>query len=193
MAPPWIRIISKHLPNPASMASAWAWLASQHWYFLVLSSYVIQGVAWLPCSLVAFLVITNRAYVWDCCEFIGVNHCKPQENHFLALYTPYALVYNIIFITLFSETLTLASCCFWGIMIKMKVKVKVKATQSCPTRCDSLDFTVHGILQVRILEWATFPFSQGIFPTQGSNPGLPHGRQILYQLSYKGNNDENNN
>ena len=25
---------------------------------------------------------------------------------------------------------------------------------------------------------------QGIFPTQGSNPGLPHCRQILYQLSW---------
>ena len=27
---------------------------------------------------------------------------------------------------------------------------------------------------------------QGIFPTQGSNPGFPHCRWILYQLSYKG-------
>ena len=27
---------------------------------------------------------------------------------------------------------------------------------------------------------------QGIFPTQGSNPGLPHCRQIFYQLSHKG-------
>ena len=27
---------------------------------------------------------------------------------------------------------------------------------------------------------------QGIIPTQGSNPGLPHCRQILYQLSHKG-------
>ena len=27
---------------------------------------------------------------------------------------------------------------------------------------------------------------QGIFPTQGSNPGLPHCRWILYQLSHKG-------
>ena len=27
---------------------------------------------------------------------------------------------------------------------------------------------------------------QGIFPTQGSNPGLLHWRQILYQLSHKG-------
>ena len=28
---------------------------------------------------------------------------------------------------------------------------------------------------------------QDIFPTQGSNSGLPHCRQILYQLSHKGN------
>jgi hypothetical protein len=27
---------------------------------------------------------------------------------------------------------------------------------------------------------------QEIFPTQGSNPGLPHCRWILYQLSHKG-------
>ena len=27
---------------------------------------------------------------------------------------------------------------------------------------------------------------QGIFPTKGLNPGLPHCRQILYQLSHKG-------
>ena len=29
-------------------------------------------------------------------------------------------------------------------------------------------------------------FFQGIFPTQGSKPSLPHCRQILYQLSHKG-------
>ena len=27
---------------------------------------------------------------------------------------------------------------------------------------------------------------QGIFPTQGSNPGLPNCRQVLHQLSHKG-------
>ena len=31
---------------------------------------------------------------------------------------------------------------------------------------------------------------QGIFPTQGSNPSLPHCRQILYQLSYKGSSND---
>ena len=49
-----------------------------------------------------------------------------------------------------------------------------------------MDYTVHGILQARILEWVAFPFSRGIFPTQGWNPGFLHCRQILYQWSHKG-------
>ena len=49
-----------------------------------------------------------------------------------------------------------------------------------------MDYTVHGILQARILEWKDLPFSRGIFPTQGSSPGLPHCRQIISQLSHKG-------
>ena len=32
---------------------------------------------------------------------------------------------------------------------------------SGPTLCDPIDYTVHGILQVRILEWVAFPFSRG--------------------------------
>ena len=39
--------------------------------------------------------------------------------------------------------------------------VKVKLSQSCPTLCDPLDYTVHGILQARILEWVAFHFSRG--------------------------------
>ena len=44
----------------------------------------------------------------------------------------------------------------------------------------------HGVLQARILEWGTFSLLQGIFPIQRLNPGLPHCRRILYQLSHKG-------
>jgi len=33
---------------------------------------------------------------------------------------------------------------------------------------------------------ASLSLLQGILPTQGSNPGLPNCRQILYQLSHKG-------
>ena len=37
----------------------------------------------------------------------------------------------------------------------------VKVTQSCATLCNPVDYTVHGILQARILEWVAFPFSRG--------------------------------
>ena len=40
-------------------------------------------------------------------------------------------------------------------------KVKVKFAQSCPTLCDPMDYTIHGILQARILTWVAFPFSRG--------------------------------
>jgi len=42
----------------------------------------------------------------------------------------------------------------------------VKVIQLCQTLWDPMDYTVHGILQVRILEWVAFPLLQGIFPTQ---------------------------
>ena len=54
-------------------------------------------------------------------------------------------------------------------------------TQSCPTLWDPMDYTVHGILQTRILEWVAFPS-----PGDLANPGLLHCRQILYQLSHRG-------
>ena len=124
------------------------------------------------------------------------------------------------------------------------VHVQSHLTLHNPMDCSPLGFSVHGILQARILEWVAMPSSrgstrnwdrtqlscvsrtgkhiesesclvvsnswwphglynpwnspgqnigvgslsllQGIFPTQGLNPGLPHCRQVLYQLSHKG-------
>ena len=45
--------------------------------------------------------------------------------------------------------------------------VNVKVAQSCPTLCDPMDCTVHGILQARILEWVAFPFSGGSSQPRG--------------------------
>ena len=89
--------------------------------------------------------------------------------------------------------------------------MKVKVAQSCTTLCDAMDSPWNspgqntgvgslsllqgisrllspspGILQAKILEWVAV-LLQGIFPTQGLNPGLPHRRWILYQLSHQGN------
>ena len=38
---------------------------------------------------------------------------------------------------------------------------EVKVTQSCPTLCELMDYTVHGNLQARILKWVAVPFSRG--------------------------------
>ena len=52
---------------------------------------------------------------------------------------------------------------------------------------DPLDYTVHGILQARILEMGSL--SSGDLPNQGLNPGLLHCKWILYQLSLKGSQE----
>ena len=36
-----------------------------------------------------------------------------------------------------------------------------ESPQLCRTLCKPMDYTVRGILQARILEWVTFPFSKG--------------------------------
>ena len=50
--------------------------------------------------------------------------------------------------------------------------VKVKVTQSCPTLCDPMDYTVHRILQSRIREWVASPFSRDL-PNPRIKPRFP--------------------
>ena len=38
--------------------------------------------------------------------------------------------------------------------------MNVKLAQSCPALCDPMDYTDHGILQARILEWVAVPFAR---------------------------------
>ena len=63
--------------------------------------------------------------------------------------------------------------------------------QSCPTLCNPMDCSppgsfVHGNSPGKNTGVGCHALLQGIFPTQGLNPGLPHCRQILNQLSYPG-------
>ena len=44
--------------------------------------------------------------------------------------------------------------------IYVNIVMKVKVAQSCLTLCDPMDYSVHGILQARILECGNFPFSR---------------------------------
>ena len=66
------------------------------------------------------------------------------------------------------------------VCVKEKVKVKVMSDSlqphglysSCNSAGQNTGVGSHSLLQ-------------GIFPTQGSNPGIPHCRWILYQLSHQ--------
>ena len=63
-------------------------------------------------------------------------------------------------------------------------KVKVKVAQSCPTLCNPVDSPWNS--PGKNTGVGSHSLLQGIFPTQGLNPGLLHCRQILYQLSHQG-------
>ena len=72
--------------------------------------------------------------------------------------------------------------------VKNKFMVESEIAQSCPTLCDLRDCSlpgtyVHGDFPDKNTGAGCHALLQGIFPTQGSNPGLPHCRQILYRLS----------
>ena len=61
--------------------------------------------------------------------------------------------------------------------------------QSCLTLCNPMDCSlpdtsVHGDSPGKNTGVDCHALLQGIFPTQGSSPGLLHGRQILYRLSH---------
>ena len=94
-----------------------------------------------------FLCPGESLYLLDCDHFFSRLTIQVKQSiplHF----PPYSLVY-----------------------LKL-LKVKRKVAQSCPTLCDSMDYTVHGILQARILKWVAIPFSRGL-PNPGIEPRSP--------------------
>ena len=63
--------------------------------------------------------------------------------------------------------------------------------QSCLVLCNPVDCSlprssVHRDSPVKNTEMGCHALLQGIFPTQGWNPGLQHCTRILYQLSHQG-------
>ena len=61
----------------------------------------------------------------------------------------------------------------------------MKIAQSCLTLCDRMEYSSWNSpdQNTRVGSHCVL---QGIFPTQGSNPGVPHCRRVLYQLSHQG-------
>ena len=86
---------------------------------------------------------------------------------------------------------------YWNLMadpiicIYTRVYRMYLVAQLCPTLCDSMDCClpgspVHRDSPGKNIGVGCHALLQGVFPTQGSNPGLPHCTQILYCLSHHG-------
>ena len=72
-----------------------------------------------------------------------------------------------------------------------------EVAQSCPTLCNPMDSPCTNLHPWDFLGKSTGMgchfLLQGIFLTQGSNPGLPHCRQMLYRLSHQGSSKPDSN
>ena len=72
-----------------------------------------------------------------------------------------------------SSAFSKPSLYIWKFLVHVPLKPSLKVlsitllacesevAQSCPTLFDHMDYTVHGILQAKILEWVAIPFSRG--------------------------------
>ena len=76
--------------------------------------------------------------------------------------------------------------CMHAITLSFTNTLEVKVAQLCPTFWDPMD--------CNLCPWnspgkntgvGSHSLLQGIFPTQGSNPGLPHFRQIIYHPGHQ--------
>ena len=68
-----------------------------------------------------------------------------------------------------SKAGSVSSCPFCSFA---RIESESKSPSFVSTLCDRMDYTVHGILQARILEWAAFPFFRDL-PNPGIEPKSP--------------------
>ena len=117
---------------------------------------------------------------WGLACFISLN----LRSHTFLLYIPsyfthFVVIVNRCFLIYVSNWLLLLE---W---IKTTTNLKVKVFQLWLCNPRLCNYTVHGILQARILKWVTYPFSSRDSQPPESNPGLLYCRWIFHQLSYQ--------
>jgi len=105
-------------------------------------------------------------------EWGGEGSCNKLRHPGTWIWTPKTLlVLQLIFIFIF-----LPRCCTWPLSC---------LTLCDPMKCSLLGSSVYGDSPGKNNGMGCHALFQGIFPTQGSNPGLQHFRGILYHLSHQ--------
>ena len=140
-------------------------------------------------QLVKNLPAMWETWVWSLGWEDPLEKGKATHSNILAWRIPWTIVHGVaksqtqwneVGSILFSLKGLIEACC----------AVLCLVTQSCPTLCNSVDFSlpglpVHGHSLGKNTWVGCRALLQGIFPTQGSNPRLLHYKQILCHLSYR--------
>ena len=142
---------------------------------------------WLPVSYEILMINEN------CLSFANTSgfHLKWNWTPFWYMKMMLLSHFRIMFMHLAQNKWIFINVC-----VCMHAYVKRKSLNRGWLFCNPVDYTVHGILWIRILEWVAISFSRvSSWPRswtgspsipQGLNPGLLHYRQFLYQLSHQG-------
>ena len=172
------------LENPMNTG---AWKATVHgisksWTWL--STHVLQGT-W-PLNQTGPGMMEGRSespYMWVDFRQFGVMAAGTSRIWCWALGPVPLLLPSCLCVLCFpSETAWNSICYGWAVSCLQKLywvltPRKVKVAQSCPTLWNPMDYTVHGILQARILEWVAVPFSRASSqPSDGTQGSRIAGR-----------------
>ena len=132
-----------------------------------------RKVTWLPFFMLKDILKLHSFWQWTHFSTILIYWCYHLLIFFV--YLDENVIFFKFYIFLITHKVGQLLICLW-----------VKVAQSCLTPCDPMD--IHGCPghPGQNTGVGSLSLLQGIFPTQGSNLGLPSCRQILYQLSHKG-------
>ena len=134
------------------------------WDYIIQSSHIFLPVCISVCVQISCLLIGPQSHWWEPTLMTSFKLCNVCKNSVSKIRSHSCL-----------EIRTSASFfggeghksihnttrgCLAGLS-NHSVTLIVKVTQSCLTLCDPMDFTVHGILQAKILEWVAIPCHKG--------------------------------
>ena len=131
------------------------------------------------CTGGLFLVREDRALragLWPC---LGRSSCHPFTflPSFKTIFVRVQSLHSVVLVSALQQNECHVPC--WALS-RSRVRLCATAWTVVPQAPLCVGF-------LRQEYWSVLPCPPpGIFPTQGLNPGLPHCRQILYQLSYEG-------
>ena len=136
-------------------------------------------------SLIKSIILYNICFffaVSDCLQWnqVSLSFITASSTHRRTCSTSSKPFYHITIFDFFFLITSLVPNCLklwmseWNLLSHVQLFV-------APWIIQSMEFSLGQNTGVGSLS-----FLQGIFPTQGSNPGLLHCRHILYQLSHKG-------